>query len=274
MISAMRCECSERSKSIKQRLVGLHHAAGSGHLGSSLSIVEILTFIRFAWWSDGDDLILSKGHAATALYSLLVEDGSIPAEQLSTYYQNGTLFAAHPPPNRLPRIPFATGSLGHGLSLAAGMAMARQIKRQQTKVFCVTSDGELNEGSIWEAALFIAHHNLRNVVWLIDRNGIQGFGRTEDVLRMEPLAEKLSAFGFNPIAADGHDFDSLEIARQEAMKSTRPAAIICRTTKGNGWGGMQDTVDCHYLPISAKDRQSFVDSLVSGSERSSQPSPP
>jgi transketolase len=273
MISAMRSECSERSKSIKRRLVNLHHTAGSGHLGSSLSIVEILTFVRFAWWSDGDDLILSKGHAATALYSLLVEDGTLPAEQLSTYYRDGTLLAAHPPPNRIAGIPFATGSLGHGLSLAAGMAMARSIRRENTKLFCVTSDGELNEGSIWEAALFIAHHKLRNVVWLIDRNGIQGFGRTEQVLQMEPLADKLAAFGFQPIMAQGHDFDSLDGARQAASESTRPVAVICNTTKGNGWPGMQDTVDCHYMPISAKDYQSFMDSLAPRPETRIRPDP-
>lgn len=269
----MRSECFERSQSIKRRLVNLHHTAGSGHLGSSLSIVEVLTFVRFVWWSDGDDLILSKGHAATALYSLLVEDGTLPAEQLSTYYRDGTLLAAHPPPNKISRIPFATGSLGHGLSLAAGMAMARSMRRQKTKLFCVTSDGELNEGSIWEAALFIAHHNLRNVVWLIDRNGIQGFGKTEQVLRLEPLAEKIAAFGFEPITAEGHDFNSLDAAREAASRSSRPVAVICKTNKGNGWSGMQDTVDCHYLPISEKDCQSLLNSLLPDPDPRIQPSP-
>src|SRR5262249_53076531 len=155
-----------------------------------------LTLIKFVAMEKGDELILSKGHAAAALYATLAEFGDLGYSELNTFYQDGTWLSAHPPPKKLPGIPFATGSLGHGLSLASGMALGRKLRNRPGQIFCLTSDGELNEGSTWEAALFASHHQLSNLVWLIDRNGLQGFGRTEQVLRLEPLPEKLKAFGF------------------------------------------------------------------------------
>ena len=130
-----------------------------------------------------------------------------------SFYEEGTLFPALPPSNALREIPFATGSLGHGLSLCAGMALGAILNRNERRFFCLTSDGELDEGSVWEAALFVAHRKLANVVWLIDRNRIQGIGRTEEVMALEPLDAKLRAFGFHVVAADGHDFTSLLAAR-------------------------------------------------------------
>ena len=155
--------------------------------------------------------------------------------------------------NSVREIPFATGSLGHGLSLAAGMMFGARLKGETHKGFCVTSDGELDEGSTWEAALFIAHHRMTNLLWLIDRNRIQGIGGTEDVLRLEPLADKLRAFGFNVVSVDGHDFAALENVKDQtsgnAMTSLGPWVIICNTVKGHGVRYMENTVDCHYLPM-------------------------
>lgn len=243
----------QKALSIKLRFLSMYKQANAGHVGCSLSVAEMLTYVRFGWMNDTDEILLSKGHAAAALYSLLAEDGTLTEEDIATFYKNNTHLAAHPPVNKIKRIPFATGSLGHGLSLAAGLGMANKLKKTNKRIFCLTSDGEINEGSTWEAALFIAHHQLNNVVWLIDRNRLQGYGRTEDVMKLEPLADKIRAFGFEVTEADGHDFTSLEIAQKQAANSKLPIAIICNTTKGHGWTTYENKVDCHYLPM--KDEQ-------------------
>ncbi|MDB5281981.1 MAG: hypothetical protein JWO06_1056 [Bacteroidota bacterium] len=235
----------------------MYKMANAGHVGSSLSVAEVITFVRFGWMNDEDEIILSKGHAAAAIYSMLAEEGILSEADIKTFYKNDTFLAAHPPVNKVKRIPFATGSLGHGLSLAAGFGLSYKLKKSGKKVFCITSDGELNEGTIWEAALFIAHHNLSNVVWLIDRNKLQGFGRTEDVMKLEPLDGKLKAFGFNVIAVDGHNFESLENAKLAVETGKLPTAIICNTTKGRSWKLYEDSVDCHYLPMK-DDQYDFV----------------
>ncbi len=238
-----------KALNIKKRFLGMYKAANAGHVGCSLSVAEVITFVRFGWMKDNDEIILSKGHAAAALYSTLAEEGILSDGDIASFYKNSTYLAAHPPVNKIKRIPFATGSLGHGLSLAAGLGLAQKLKKTDKKVFCITSDGEINEGTTWEAALFIAHHNLTNVVWLVDRNHLQGYGRTEDVMRLEPLDKKLEAFGFNVLRADGHDFASMEKAKAEAATTSKPTAIICDTTKGKGWVTYEDKLDCHYLAM-------------------------
>lgn len=239
----------------------MYKAANAGHVGCSLSVAEILTYVRFGWMKKGDEIILSKGHAAASLYALLAEDGTLSQDDIDTFYKNGTLLAAHPPVNRIKNIPFATGSLGHGLSLSAGLGMAQKLKKTDKEIFCITSDGELNEGATWEAALFIIHHELKNVIWLIDRNYLQGIGKTEDVMRLEPLNKKLEAFGFNVAVANGHDFASLESARHKTQNSSRPSAIICETTKGRYWNKYENTVDCHYVPMKDQDYEAILGEL-------------
>ena len=239
----------------------MYKAANAGHVGCSLSVAEILTFVRFGWMKEGDEIILSKGHAAASLYALLAEDGTLSQSDIDSFYKNGTFLAAHPPVNRIKNIPFATGSLGHGLSLSAGLGLAQKLKKSNKEIFCVTSDGEINEGATWEAALFIIHHELKNVTWLIDRNKLQGFGRTEDVMRLDPLDKKLEAFGFHVIIANGHDFNSLENAKQQAKNSSKPSAIICETTKGKYWSTREDTVDCHYIPMKDSDYDAILGEL-------------
>lgn len=260
------CEMlAARAWSVKRRLLAMCKRADAGHIGSSLSCSEILVFIKFAWMADDDSFVLSKGHAAAALYSLLAEAKLLTDEQIGSFYEDGTELPALPPFNKIGPIPFATGSLGHGLSLSAGMALGAVLDRQSRRVFCVTSDGELDEGSVWEAALFIAHHRLTNVVWIIDRNQIQAIGRTEDVLALEPLDAKLRAFGYHVITIDGHDFPSLLAARQECAEvlqdRCQPVAIIARTVKGHGLSFMQDTVDSHYLPMSDAQYEQALDEL-------------
>ena len=240
----------DRAYSVKRRFLAMYKTANAGHIGCSPSCTEMLVFVKFGWMSPHDRFILSKGHAAASLYSVLAEDGTLTDADIATFYKNGTILPAHPPVNKIKEIPFATGSLGHGLSLSAGMALAARLKGQERRFFCITSDGELDEGSVWEAALFIANEKLNNVVWLIDRNGIQGIGRTEDVMKLEPLDAKLRAFGFFVAVADGHDFESLTAARKACEKNaTTPTVIICNTVKGHGISYMQNTVDYHYLPM-------------------------
>ncbi len=255
----------KRALSVKLRFLKMYRKANAGHIGCSLSCAEMLTFVRFAWMKATDHFILSKGHAAGALYSILAEAGDLTDEDIASFYQDGTLLAAHPPASGIPKIPFATGSLGHGLSLSCGLALGARLSGRDHTVFCVTSDGELNEGSIWEAALFAAHHRLNNLIWLIDRNGLQGFGRTEDVMALEPLTEKLASFGWKVMVADGHDFDSLEKTKRLALDHLRtpgkPVALICRTVKGHGISFMADTVDCHYLPLQEAQYQQAINEL-------------
>lgn len=221
------------------------------HVGCSLSCLEIVVFIKFELMKDEDELILSKGHAAALLYSVLAEEGSLSADEIETFYQNGTYLSAHPPADKIKGISFATGSLGHGLSLSAGFGLANKLKGTAKKIFCITSDGELDEGSTWEAALFICHHGLTNVVWFIDRNYIQGFGRTEDILKLDPLDKKLESFGFQVKIVDGHSFDSLR-NNISLMRSEKPLAIICNTVKGKSLES-ENTIDCHYLPLTEQE---------------------
>jgi len=243
--------------SIRSRLVKMYKTANAGHVGCSLSCLEILVFVRFQMMQREDEVILSKGHAAALLYSVLAEDGTLSEQDINSFYKNGTYLSAHPPVNKISGIPFATGSLGHGLSIAAGLGLANKLKKNDKKIYCITSDGEINEGSTWEAAMFIAHHNLKNVTWIIDRNYLQGFGRTEDTIKLEPLDKKLESFGFRVAFADGHDFDSLSKSFAPSQDHDSPLAIICKTIKGRSLK-LQDTVDCHYLPLTEEDYNKLI----------------
>jgi transketolase len=205
-----------------------------------------------------DHLILSKGHAAASLYSTLAEGGHLSEEDIETFYKNNTYLSAHPPANKLKGIPFATGSLGHGLSIAAGLGMADRLKASGKKIYCVCSDGELNEGSTWEAAMFIANHGLANVVWFIDRNHLQGFGATEEIMKLEPLDKKIESFGFKVLQCDGHSFPELLKCKEEIQKAAQPVAVICHTTKGRGWQAQSGKLDSHYLPFKGDDLEKII----------------
>ena len=230
----------------------MYRSANAGHVGSALSCAELMSVAFCSWMAAEDEFVLSKGHAAAVLYSCLAEVGKIAPAECETFYKDGTLLSAHPPAGKLPGVAFATGSLGHGLSLAAGLALGNRLHGKAARVFCLCSDGELNEGSTWEALLFAAHHRLTNLVCLVDRNQIQGFGRTENVMRLEPLAPKLAAFGWNVQEVDGHSLPELLRLRATLNGPARPAApqiILANTQKGRGMGKLENTVDCHYLPL-------------------------
>lgn len=232
----------------------MHRRTNSGHIGTSLSCADLLVYLFFHKLRPQDKFILSKGHAAAGLYTVLAEAGRLDKAALETFCKDGTSLAAHPPcSGAVKAIPFGTGSLGHGLSLAAGMAFSTRFSKKKFKVYCVLSDGDCNEGSTWEAALFAAQHGLDNLVAIVDKNNLQGFGKTKDVLNMDPLGKKWGAFNFDvATAADGNDFAAIDAAfrKLELKRTGRPKCVVANTTKGSGVSYMENKMEWHYLPMS------------------------
>jgi transketolase len=230
----------------KLRLLEMHHASRVGHIGGNLSALDILISLYHGVFESEDLFILSKGHSAGALYIALWSKGALSDEDLRQFHKDGTRLSGHPPVGGIPEIVFATGSLGHGLSLACGMALGKKLKREPGRVFCLTSDGEWNEGSCWEALIFLCHHGL-NVNVIIDRNGLQGFGSTREVANLEPMAAKFESFGLRTREVDGHDLQGLSAALND--RASGPSVIIANTTKGCGVSFMENEMKWHYLPL-------------------------
>lgn len=236
-------------------LLNLHKHAGVGHIASSLSVLDILIFLYFYKMQTQDRCILSKGHAATALYTVLAKSGRIKEELLDTFERDGTTLAMHPSClGQISDITFGTGSLGHGLSLATGLALSQRWTKNDFEVFCVLSDGDLNEGSTWEAIMFSSQHALSNLTVIVDYNRVQAFGATEEVLNLEPLVDKFKSFGFNvETAQNGNDFVSINDAFNKSCTNNddnKPRCIIAQTIKGSGISFMENKIEWHYLPMS------------------------
>lgn len=231
-----------------------------GHIGSSLSVSGILAALYGGTLQgkgprdpDRDRFILSKGHAALALYAALSLRGWLSAEDLDTYCGDGTLLGVHPD-SELPGVDFSTGSLGHGLPMAVGAAIAARMQRSARRVFVLLSDAECDEGSLWEAAMLASHQGLSNLIAIVDLNGQQALGYTKDVLSLEPLAAKWRAFGWDAHEVDGHDVAGLVRAIDSLW--TRPSAphvVIARTVFGHGVSFMESQIKWHYLPMSQAD---------------------
>ena len=207
----------------------MHYESGVGHIGGNLSCLDILLTLHHRVLGPEDQFILSKGHAAGAYYVTLWTLGKLTELELSSFHNDGTRLSGHPPPRGVDSILFATGSLGHGLSIAAGLALAKRLQRKSGRVFCLTSDGEWNEGSCWEALIFGRHHQLDNLTLMVDLNGLQGFGTTREVADLEPLAAKFRAFGLPTVEVDGHDPDKLECLLNEP--GTGPSSYRCALIK-------------------------------------------
>ena len=240
------------------RLLKMHFESGVGHIGGNLSSLDMLLTLHHRVMGADDQFILSKGHAAGALYITLWSLGRLTEEQLLTFHQDHTKLGGHPVPHGIPEIPFAIGSLGHGLGLAAGLALGRKLRRQPGRVFCLLSDGEWNEGSNWESLIFIAHHHLREVILLVDMNGLQGFASTVEVANLGSLANKLREFGFEVREVDGHDPAAIEQALS-TPRQDRPMALLARTIKGHGVSFMENKMEWHYLPMTAEQYQMAVE---------------
>jgi transketolase len=244
--------------------------AGVGHIGSALSVADIIA----ALYSGGmdisdpdapnrDRLVLSKGHAALALYAALHQRGWLTREELNTYCEDGSLLGVHPE-HRLRGVDFSTGSLGHGLALGAGAALAARLQGSSRRVFVLLSDGECNEGSIWESAMFAAHQELSNLVVVIDMNGQQALGYTRHVLDLEPMDRRWDAFGWDARVVDGHDVGVMLQAFDDLDPVTGPPhVLVARTTFGRGVSFMENQIRWHYFPMSDQEYERAVDEVRS-----------
>ncbi|MBC8349033.1 MAG: transketolase [Verrucomicrobia bacterium] len=240
---------------IRGRIIQLSHQARTPHLGSSLSFVELLVYLYWNFLEispsqvkspDRDRFILSKGHGITTLYAVLAERGFFSPELFEGYAQEGSPLPEHPSPHCVPGIEAATGSLGHGLSISTGIALASKMNGIPFSVVSLLSDGECNEGSTWEAALLAPVHKLNNLIAIVDFNKWQATGRSTEVTALEPLEEKFEAFGWNSLRIDGHDFRQIKSALETAKDSDKPFAIIADTIKGKGIKTMEDDNNWHY----------------------------
>lgn len=240
---------------IRRIVIEQSKRANVGHIGSALSIADILAALYGgvlhlpAARSERDRLVLSKGHAALALYAALELTGNMPPGTTGTYCADGTLLGVHPE-RELDGVDFCTGSLGHGLPIAVGAALAARLETSPRRTFVVMSDAELNEGSVWEAVMFAAHHGLANLVVVLDLNGQQAMGYTREVLDLSAPAQRWSAFGWDVHELDGHDTAAMQ-ATIEGLDCAAgaPHVLIAHTTFGKGVSFMQSTIDWHYLPM-------------------------
>jgi len=238
--------------------------ANAGHIGCSLSCIDLLIATLIGKKTEKDSFILSKGHAASALYTCLNQLGEISDTELKTYYKNGTSLPAHPAAMKFKNIPFATGSLGHGFPVAAGIAKANKLSGNNGFVYVIMSDGETNEGTTWEAAHFSLKHQLDNLILIIDHNGLQGFGNLDDVLGNTTDPKKWEALGFDIMTVDGHDipvmYDCIDLLKKR--KNNKPKLIIAKTVKGKGVSFMENKLEWHYLPLAQESYQQAVNEIT------------
>jgi transketolase len=231
------------------------HAAASGHPGGSLSIADILTYLYFEEmnvdpknpkWDDRDRFVLSKGHCAPALYTVLALKGYFPREEIANLRQIDSFLQGHPDMKGTPGVDMSTGSLGMGISTACGMALAAKIKGKDYRTYTIVGDGESQEGQVWEAAMFAAHYKLDNFCLIVDWNNLQIDGKITDVMDPTPHDKKLEAFGFHVISINAHDFNEIEAALNEAKTvKGKPTAIIAKSVKGKGVSFMEDQASWH-----------------------------
>jgi transketolase len=241
---------------IRLDAVIMTNRGNSSHVASALSIADILGVLYGGGlkvdpqnpnWPERDRFILSKGHAGAGVYAALAETGFFSTEKLLTHYQNGSTLSGHVSHKGNPGVEFSTGSLGHGLSVATGMALAIQRRRENSRVFCLMSDGECDEGSIWEAAMFASHHKINNLVAIIDYNKIQSLDTIAATLTLEPFEDKWKSFGWNVTQVDGHNHEELEKAlSKQSNKTSKPLVVMAHTTKGKGISFMENSVLWHY----------------------------
>ncbi|MBO5609171.1 MAG: transketolase [Eubacterium sp.] len=255
MDTAKRTELENIANEIRKGIVTAVHSAKSGHPGGSLSAADILTYLYYIEMNispenpkdpDRDRFVLSKGHIAPALYSTLSHRGYFDVDDLKTLRHTGSYLQGHPDMKHIPGIDMSSGSLGQGLSAAVGMALAAKLDGKSYRVFAMCGDGEIEEGQIWEASMFAAFRKLDNLTVIVDNNNLQIDGAIDEVCSPYPIADKFEAFGFNVICIDGHDFDQIEKAFQDAKNvKDKPTAIIAKTVKGKGVSFMENQCGWH-----------------------------
>lgn len=255
---------------LRRNIITMIRSGKGGHLGGSLSCIEIITALYFSVlqcnpqdpkWEDRDRFILSAGHKCLALYSVLAEKGYFDKKLLNTYDSLDSRLPGHPDRHKLPGVEANTGSLGHGLAIGGGMALAGKIDEKDYKVYVLMGDGEITEGSVWEAAEIANHYKLDNLIAIIDRNKLQIHGNTKDVLNTEPLLERWSSFGWQTFEIDGHDFtEILKALKNIPTKKDRPTCIIANTIKGKGLSFAENNYKYHYWkPTDEEMKKAFIE---------------
>ena len=252
----------ELAKKIRLHALEMTHLGGSSHIGSIFSLADILAVLyedilffnpKNPNLEERDRFILSKGHSGAGVYAALAEKDFFPVSELKKHYSDGSKFSGHVSHKGVPGVEFSTGSLGHGLSVSCGLALSAKLNKQKHKIFCLMSDGECDEGSNWEAILFSAHHNLDNLITIIDYNKLQSIYSPEQTLNLEPFKDKWEAFGWNVQEVDGHDHKKLKKSFNLESSKNKPNCIICHTVKGKGVSFMEDNNLWHYRSPQGKE---------------------
>lgn len=269
-------ELQQIANKVRQGVIISTHAAKSGHPGGSLSAADIFTYLYFEEMNvdpknpkdpDRDRFVLSKGHTAPGLYSTLALKGFFPFEDLTTLRRLGSYLQGHPDMKKVPGVDMSTGSLGQGISAAVGMAVAAGIDKKDYRVYTLLGDGELEEGQVWEAAMFAGFHKLDNLCVIVDNNGLQIDGRIDEVCSPYPIDKKFEAFNFHVIKADAHDFDSLRAAFKEAKETKgMPSAIICTSVKGKGISFMENQAGWHGVAPNDEQKEAALEELKKAGE--------
>jgi transketolase len=265
---------TDTARAVRAHILRMTNAGKSSHVGSGLSCADILAVLYRDILMvdpaqpdrpDRDRFIMSKGHAGAAIYAVLAERGFLEPAMLSQHYGNGSLLSGHVSHVGIPGVELSTGSLGHGLSVAAGMAWRARQCAQGWRAYALLSDGECNEGSVWEAALFAAHHRLSNLIAVVDYNKLQSLTTTEQTLALEPFADKWRAFGWDLVEVGGHDHDQLAAALgvPRGAEPGKPRCVLAHTTKGKGVSFMEDQVLWHYRPPSDDELAAALEEVTS-----------
>jgi transketolase len=262
----------ERSIYLRSLVIRALKGGQRGHIGSSMSLIEVLRvlyddFLKYDSqnpnWEERDRFILSKGHGCLALYALLADKNFFDAKELDFFCHNEGMLGGHPERGKIPGVEASTGALGHGLSIGVGISLAAKIKKKDYKTIVVVGDGEINEGSVWEAAMCAGNHNLKDLIVLIDYNKIQSYGFTKEVADLEPLKDKWESFGFRVFEVDGHDIDDLKTTLQETRNiKDKPSILICHTVKGKGIDFAENNPNWHHKSsLKEEDFEKMINSL-------------
>ena len=270
---ALNIKLDQRSKALRKLIVRSLIGGGKGHMGAAMSLVEILRVLyddminfdpKKPLLSERDRVVLSKGHGCLALYAILVDKGFFLASELDTTSQVDSILGGHPEHAQVPGVEATTGALGHGFPISVGMALAAKIKKQKHKVYTIVGDGEINEGSVWEAALSASRHNLSNLKVLVDYNKIQSYDFVKDVSKLEPIVDKWKSFGFDVSEVNGHDIKklkkNLELFVNKA--NSKPSVTICHTIKGKGFYFAENNPEWHYRRSFSKEEIKKLDECL------------
>lgn len=266
----------KKSKNVRRNIVEMVYSAKSGHPGGSLSIADILVALYFSELKinvnnpkdeNRDRVVLSKGHCSPALYAVLAEKGFIPQEDLKTFRKIDSYLQGHPDMKKIPGVDMTSGSLGQGLSVSNGMAIAGKLDNKDYRVYCIMGDGEIEEGQVWEAAMSSSHYKLDNLCVIVDNNDLQIDGKIKDVMNPHPIDKKFESFGFNVINIDGHNFEEIIEAFEKAKQvKGKPTAIIAKTTKGKGVSYMENNVGWHGKAPNEEEYNTALRELLSDGE--------